>query len=220
MMRCSVRTVAALGAISAALAGANLAFGEGSVEAGKAKSLTCAACHGADGNSVNAEWPSLAGQNALYTKRQLEAYRMDESATGARSNVLMSGMAKGLSDEDIADLAAFYEAQTPARLTADPALVARGERLYRGGDPQRGVSACIACHGPNGHGNPLAGYPRIAGQHATYVVTTLKEYATGSRQTDVHVNQMMRNVSAQIRQQEGDEKGDLEAVASYIQGLR
>jgi cytochrome c553 len=220
MMRCFMRTAAAFGAIAVSLATSSLAYSAGSVEAGQAKSLTCAACHGPDGNSVNAEWPSLAGQNGLYTQRQLEAYRKDEKETGSRSNVLMSGMAKGLSDEDIADLAAYYAAQTPARLTADPTLVARGQKIYRGGDAEAGVSACIACHGPTGHGNPLAGYPRIAGQHATYIVTTLKEYAAGARQTDVHVNQMMRNVSAQIRQQEGDEKTDMDAVASYIQGLR
>jgi len=210
-----MRTVAAIGAITVSLATSSLAHSQGSVEAGKAKSLTCAACHGADGNSVNAEWPSLAGQNALYTQRQLEGYK-----DGSRSNVLMTGMALGLSDEDIADLSAYYAAQTPARLSADPALVARGQRIYRGGDAQSGVSACIACHGPTGHGNPLAGYPRIAGQHATYIVATLKEYAAGIRKTDAHVNQMMRNVSAQIRQQEGDEKTDMDAVASYIQGLR
>lgn len=207
MMRCSMRTVAAIGVLG--LAVSNLAYGEGSAEAGEAKSLTCAACHGADGNSVNAEWPSLAGQHALYTKRQLEGYK-----DGSRDNVLMTGMAMGLSDQDIADLSAYYAAQPPARLTADPALVSRGQRVYRGGDAQSGVSACIACHGPNGHGNPLAGYPRIAGQHATYVVATLKEYAAGHRKTDAAMNQMMRNVSAQLRED------DIIAVAGYIQGLR
>ena len=119
-----------------------------------------------------------------------------------------------LSAEDIADLAAFYAAQAPAPLTAAPALVARGARIYRGGIAESGVSACIACHGPLGHGNPLAGYPSIAGQHATYVVTTLKEYAADVRKTDATMNQMMRNVSAQLREDE------MQAVASYIQGLR
>lgn len=191
------------------VAASSLAFADGSVEAGKAKSLTCAACHGADGNSVNAEWPSLAGQHALYTERQLQAYK-----DGNRSNVLMTGMALGLSDADIADLSAYYAAQAPARLTADPKLVSRGERIYRGGIAASRVSACIACHGPTGHGNPLAGYPNIAGQHATYIVMTLKEYAADQRKTDAHLNQMMRNVSALLREDE------MLAVASYIQGLR
>ena len=198
-----------LAALAIALGATSLASADGSVEAGRAKSLTCSACHGADGNSVNPEWPSLAGQHPLYTERQLEAYK-----DGSRDNVLMTAMALGLSDADIADLSAYYAAQTPAGLTADPALVSRGARIYRGGVAESGVSACIACHGPSGHGNPLAGYPNIAGQHATYIVMTLKEYAADQRKTDAHLNQMMRNVSAQLREEE------MQAVASYIQGLR
>lgn len=195
--------------LAIALAATSLASADGSVEAGLAKSLTCSACHGADGNSVNAEWPSLAGQHQLYTERQLRAYK-----DGSRSNVLMTGMALGLTEADIADLSAYYAAQEPAPLTADPALVSRGARIYRGGVAESGVSACIACHGPSGHGNPLAGYPSIAGQHATYIVMTLKEYSADKRKTDAHLNQMMRNVSAQLREEE------MQAVASYIQGLR
>ncbi len=209
MTRNSGRTLKRTTVLTIALAATGLAFADGSVEAGKAKSLTCSACHGADGNSVNPEWPSLAGQHPLYTERQLQAYK-----DGTRSNVLMTGMSLSLSAEDIADLSAYYAAQEPALLTADPALVARGARIYRGGIAESGVSACIACHGPAGHGNPLAGYPSIAGQHATYVVTTLKEYAAEERKTDAPLNQMMRNVSAQLREDE------MRAVASYIQGLR
>ena len=182
---------------------------DGSAEDGQAKSITCAACHGADGNSVNPEWPSLAGQHPKYTKRQLVAYQ-----EGDRNNVLMSSMAIGLSQQDMADLAAYYADQRPAPRTADPALVARGERIYRGGIPDAGVSACIACHGPKGVGNPMSGYPRIAGQHATYTVNTLKEYANGTRKSDSNLNQMMRNVSVLLRED------DMAAVASYIEGLR
>jgi len=209
MTRDSGRALKRITVLTMALAATGLALADGSVEAGKAKSLTCSACHGADGNSVNPEWPSLAGQHPSYTERQLQAYK-----NGSRSNVLMTGMALGLSAEDIADLSAYYAAQEPAPLTADPDLVARGARIYRGGIAESGVSACIACHGPAGHGNPLAGYPSIAGQHATYVVTTLKEYAAEQRKTDAPHNQMMRNVSAQLREDE------MRAVASYIQGLR
>lgn len=181
----------------------------GSIEAGKQKSLTCSACHGADGNSVNPEWPSLAGQNSRYTVQQIQAYQ-----SGQRQNVLMSGMAMGLSDQDMEDLAAFYQAQPVILRTADPTLVALGERIYRGGVAERGVPACGACHGPKGIGNPLAGYPVIRAQHATYTAMTLKEYATGARKSDTPYNQMMRNIAAALQQDE------IDALASYIQGLR
>jgi cytochrome c553 len=181
----------------------------GSAEAGKQKSLTCSACHGADGNSLNPEWPSLAGQNTRYAVRQLLAYK-----GGERQNVLMSGMALGLSEQDIEDLAAYYAAQPVVLRTADPALVALGQQIYRGGLPERGVPACSACHGPKGVGNPLAGYPVVRGQHATYTAVTLREYASGTRKTDSTYNQMMRNIAA------GLEEDEIIALASYIQGLR
>ena len=179
----------------------------GSAEAGQAKSVTCAACHGADGNSLNPEWPSLAGQHASYIVSSLQAYQ-----SGGRSNVLMSGQAAPLSAEDIADLAAYFSAQTPAPRTADPALVAAGERLYRGGNRDSSVSACIACHGPAGRGNPGAAYPSIAGQHATYAAAQLSAYRSGERASDP--NQIMRNVAARLTDEE------IAAVAAYVQGLR
>ncbi len=179
----------------------------GSAEAGQAKSVTCAACHGADGNSLNPEWPSLAGQHASYIVSSLQAYQ-----SGGRSNVLMSGQAAPLSAEDIADLAAYFSAQLPAPRTADPALVAAGERLYRGGNRDSSVSACIACHGPAGRGNPGAAYPAIAGQHATYTAVQLRAYRAGERASDP--NQIMRNVAARLTDEE------IAAVAAYVQGLR
>ncbi len=179
----------------------------GSAEAGQAKSVTCAACHGADGNSLNPEWPSLAGQHASYIVSSLQAYQ-----SGGRSNVLMSGQAAPLSAEDIADLAAYFSAQLPAPRTADPALVAAGERLYRGGNRDSSVSACIACHGPAGRGNPGAAYPSIAGQHATYTAVQLRAYRAGERASDP--NQIMRNVAARLTDEE------IAAVAAYVQGLR
>lgn len=181
----------------------------GSVEAGKAKAVTCAACHGADGNSLNPEWPSLAGQNAKYLAGALKSFR-----DGDRENVLMAGQASPLSDEDIADLAAFYASQTIKPNTADPDLVATGERLYRGGNRERGISACIACHGPTGRGNAAAGYPALAGQHAKYTAAQLRAYASKERKTDASKNQMMRNVSRLLTEDE------IVAVASYVQGLR
>ena len=104
----------------------------------------------------------------------------------------------------------FTQAPTPRE--ADPALVSKGQRLYRGGDASRDIAACIACHGPTGQGNPLAGYPAIAGQHAAYAATSLKAYRAGERRSDS--NRMMRSVAANL----SDE--DIEALASYVQGLR
>lgn len=179
------------------------------VEAGRAKSITCAACHGADGNSINPEWPSLAGQHADYTAKQIAAYK-----NGDRNNVLMAGMVLTLTDEDMANLGAFYEAQTPILRTAPPETVEQGERIYRGGIPEAGVPACAACHGPGGKGNPMADYPVIRGQHATYLVATLKEYAAGTRMSDKRQSQMMRNIASAMTEEQ------MRAVAGYMQGLR
>jgi cytochrome c553 len=183
------------------------AFAEGSAEAGQAKSATCVACHGVDGNSVNPEWPTLAGQHPQYFVKQLKAFK-----SGARQNPLMSPMAAPLSDADIEDLAAYFSSQTAKGLEADASKVTQGQRLYRGGNVEKGVAACAACHGPAGHGNPAAQYPSIRGQHSTYVEAQLKAYRSGTRQTDQ--NQMMRTVSQDL----SDEQ--IAAVAAYVQGLR
>jgi cytochrome c553 len=190
---------------------------EGSVEAGQAKAVTCAACHGVDGNSLNPEWPSLAGQHPTYVVKQLKAFRAcgqnpaDKACT--RNNVLMVGQAIALSDQDMEDLAAYFAAQRPAGKVADPELVATGERLYRGGNKETGIPACIACHGPTGKGNLPAGWPAVAGQHAVYTTAQLAAYRSKARTSDGDT-QMMRNVAARITDDE------IKAVASYIQGLR
>lgn len=199
-----MRKLLAVAALGAALGISTDALAEGSVEAGQAKSAVCAACHGLDGNSLNPEWPSLAGQHTSFLVAQLQAFR-----DGARQNLLMSPMAMGLSDEDIRDLAAFYHAQAPAALEADPDLVERGARLYKGGDLERGVTACIACHGPTGRGNPLALYPVVAGQHATYSELSLRNYASGER-----ANAMMHDIARRMTDE------DKRAVSAYLQGLR
>jgi len=181
---------------------------EGSASAGQQKSATCAACHGADGNSVTPIWPSLAGQHATYLVRQLQAYRERQ-----RADVGMQGFAGTLSEQDMLDLGAYFSEQTMAPKGADPAMVDRGQRIYRAGIPERGVAACIACHGPTGKGNPLAGYPRVSHQHADYLATTLRNYRSGTRTSDVDVNQMMRNVTELLLDDE------IDALASYLQGL-
>jgi cytochrome c553 len=182
-------------------------YAAGSIEAGKARAAACAACHGADGNSLNPEWPSIAGQHETYVAAALRAFK-----NGARQNVLMSGQATALSDQDIADLAVFFAAQPSQPKIADPALVRTGERLYRGGNKETATAACIACHGPTGRGNAPAAYPVVAGQHANYTVAQLKAYRAGERTSDA--NQMMRNIAARLTDNE------IAAVASYVQGLR
>jgi len=181
---------------------------EGSIEAGRTKSATCAACHGPDGNSVTPDWPSLAGQHASYIVRQINAFK-----NGERTNVTMKPFADMLSDQDVLDIAAYYASQKITPKGADPALVRLGQQIYRGGVPERGVAACIACHGPTGDGNPLAAYPRLSAQHAAYVSTQLKAYAADERRSDVDFNQMMRNVASLLYDDE------IRALASYVQGL-
>src|SRR5262245_40159436 len=179
----------------------------GSVQEGQTKSTACVACHGVDGNSSNPQWPTLAGQHKQYIAKQLRAFK-----SGARRDPLMSPMAISLSDDDIEDLAAFFNAQKPAGLEADPGKVPLGQRLYRGGDTRSGLTACAACHGAEGRGNPPAVYPAIRAQHSTYVATQLRAYRAGTRTTDQ--NQMMRSVANSM----SDEQ--IEALASYVQGLR
>jgi cytochrome c553 len=181
----------------------------GDVDAGKTKSMTCAACHGVDGNSVSPLWPSLAGQHAAYIVRQLKAFK-----NGERTDVTMQPFAMLLSDQEMLDVAAYFATQKPTPKGADPALVNLGQQIYRGGVPERGIAACIGCHGPAGHGNPLAAYPRISSQHAQYVEKQLGAYASGDRRSDADVNQMMRNVAGLLVQDE------IHALASYVQGLQ
>jgi cytochrome c553 len=180
----------------------------GDAAAGQARAVTCAACHGVDGNSLNPEWPSLAGQHESYIVKQLQAFK-----SGARQNVLMSGQAMALSDQDMADIAAWFAGQKPAAKAADPALVDVGQRLYRGGNKDAGVPACLACHGPDGLGNITAAWPVVAGQQANYTAAQLAAYRSGERKTDGDT-QIMRNVAARLTDDE------IKAVASYIQGLQ
>lgn len=182
---------------------------EGSVEAGKTKSMTCAACHGPDGHSVNPMWPNLAGQGAPYLLAQLKAFR-----EGDRKDPVMSSQVQQLSDEDMADLAVFYESlPAAAQPVANAESVAKAEALYRGGDVIDQTSACIACHGPTGRGNPAAGYPALKGQHATYTAKQLRDYASGARQSDGN-QRIMRQIATRLEEEE------IVALASYVQGLR
>lgn len=194
---------------------------DGSAEAGKAKALTCTACHGPEGNSSSALWPNIAGQNAPYTLAQLKAFKNSMTANHTQSgsamsrmDPLMSSQAMLLSDQDMADLAVYFESLPgAAQSVADASLLARGEALYRGGNKDSGAAACLACHGPSGRGNPAAKYPALQGQHAAYTMKQLQSYASDERKTDGKTR-IMRDIAARLS------KEDIEAVSSYVQGLK
>lgn len=190
----------------AALAAAGSAFAQGDINAGKQKSAPCAACHGADGNSTNPEWPSLAGLGERYLVRQLQLFKNDE-----RQNALMTPQAKPLSEQDMEDLAAYFSSLSMQPGGADPQLAEVGEQIWRGGIMERGVPACAACHGPAGEGNPPAAYPRLGGQQAVYLANSLNAYKSGERDTDP--DGIMRDIASQLSAEE------IRAVASYASGL-
>jgi len=190
----------------ASLALLGSAHAAGDVEAGKTKSAMCAACHGADGNSVAPNFPKLAGQHADYIAKQLKEFK-----AGERTDATMNGMAAALSEQDMADLGAFYAAQKGTVGTAAEDKVALGETIYRAGNAASGVAACAACHGPTGTGNPMAKFPSLSGQHADYTAVQLKNFRAGSRANDA--GSMMRGVAKKMSDAE------VEAVAQYIQGL-
>lgn len=179
---------------------------DGNADAGKGKAAVCGACHGADGNSSGAQFPKLAGQNASYIEAQLNNFK-----SGKRENPIMSGQAKGLSDQDIQDLAAYFSSQTVQVGEAEAGQVKQGESLYRNGNKAENVPACSACHSPDGSGNFLMKVPALRGQHAAYVVAQLQNYASGARATDP--NKMMETVAARLS------PAEMQAVASYIEGL-
>lgn len=197
--------------ISALLLMSLNAIAVGDADKGQSLSATCAACHGADGNSVNPVWPSLAGQNEAYTTRHLKFFR-----DGLRENAMMAPMAASLSDQDIADLSAYFAGQKMALKAANPDLVELGKKIYQGGDKDRNVPACMSCHGPTGHGVPLTGYPSLANQHAAYTALQLREYKAGKQMGDKDdVNgKIMSDVARYMTEEE------IDAVSSYIQGLK
>jgi len=179
----------------------------GDAAAGKDKAAICAACHGADGNSAVAMWPKLAGQHATFLQRQLGLIK-----SGARPVPEMAGIVATLSEQDMADLAAYFSSQAISPGVADPALVKLGQSIYRAGIAKREVPACMSCHGPAGEGNPLAGYPALAGQHATYTAKMLTRFENGEHWGD-DASRTMTEVADTLLAPE------IEALASYIEGL-
>ena len=196
--------------VSLALA-AGAAQAAGNPAAGKEKSATlgCIACHGEDGNSPNPIWPKLAGQHPSYIAKQIGAFK-----AGDRKDDAMSPMALIIgTDEDLADLAAFFASQK--RQPGEAGTVEQmtvGQQLFRGGNPATGVAACAACHGPGGAGIGPANFPSVAGQHAPYVEKALRDFKAGTRASDP--NQMMRSVAAKMTDAE------IAAVAAYVQQMK
>jgi cytochrome c553 len=179
----------------------------GNAATGATKAVVCQACHGANGNSANPEWPSLAGLGADYIAEQLQNFK-----DGKRNNPVMAPNAAPLSPDDMADLGAYFDSLVNTGLEADPSYWQAGEKLYRGGDKDRGIPACIACHGPTGRGNEPAKFPALRGQQSVYVVKQLNDYASGARATgpDAIMATIAKRLSAD----------DIRNVSSYVQGLR
>lgn len=180
----------------------------GDATAGQAKAAACGACHGMDGNSTDPQYPKLADQNPQYIVNQLMRFK-----SGTRVNAIMQGMASSLSPQDMQDVAAYFSKQARKPGVADPKLTADGGKLYREGDAANGVPACMACHGPDGAGNPGWRVPNIAGQHAQYVETQLKLWHDGTAWgSDAHAK-IMPTIAAHLT------PADITAVASYVEGL-
>lgn len=184
-------------------------------DAAKAQQIAgqvCAACHAADGNSVAATNPKIAGQIPEYLHKQLADFKGQGGKNPARPSQIMTPMVASLSDADMKSLAAFYASQQvkPAP-AADKELAALGQKIWRGGNAATGVPACAGCHGPGGLGIP-AQYPRLSGQFSEYVTTQLKAFRDGARANDP--NGMMRGVAARMTERE------IRAVAEFAAGLR
>lgn len=183
------------------------AFASDAIQAGKEKAMICSACHGKQGISDNPLFPNIAGQHASYLAKQLHDYKEGKTRTAAS----MRAMVQNLSDQDIDELAAFYASLPKAAGTTPIKYLSRGEQLYRGGDSTQHISACIACHGPQGTGNAQAKFPVLSGQHADYLTQQLKAYQDKTRSNDL--NAIMRDITARM----SDE--DINAISHYCTGL-
>ena len=185
---------------------------KGDPVAGEQKAVICSACHGADGNSMVPMFPKLAGLGERYLLEQMQHIR-----DGLRPVAQMAGQVDNMSDQDLADIAAFYNQQQRTVNEADPELISLGEKVYRAGVAERNVAACIACHNAEGSGNGPAGFPAIGGQHADYIASQLRAYRKGyedpsGRVTDGEIRIMRSNAF-------GLSDLEIEAVAAYVSGL-
>ncbi|MGL4193126.1 MAG: c-type cytochrome [Vibrio sp.] len=188
-------------------------WAQADIEAGKAKSITCAACHGSDGNSQLTNYPKLAGQHQKYLHKQLTDLKLGASSGGqqGRYDPVMSAMAMPLSEQDIADLAAYFSSLPISSNTTPPEVVEQGRVLYSAGDASRSLTACIACHGPRGNGSELSGFPKISGQHADYIKAQLQKFRASTRSNDM--NEMMRDIAHKLTD------ADIDTLSQYVGGL-
>ena len=193
---------------AAPAAEANASVKPGDATAGAGKAAVCGACHGMDGNSSDAQYPKLAGQQESYIVLQLESFK-----NGKRQNPIMAGMATPLSEQDMHDIGAYFASKSSLPGVADDALVAQGQKLFREGDDSRGIPACMACHSIDGRGNPGATYPQLTSQHAQYIEATLKAWQSGTSWGDDPHAKIMQGIAQKLNSQ------DITAVASYVEGL-
>ena len=172
----------------------------------------CAACHAADGNSVQPANPVLAGQHAEYMRKQLQNFKAQNGKPAERPSPIMAGMVANLSPDDMTHVAAYFASQkAKPRAARDAELVKLGQSIYRGGIQARKVAACTACHGPSGAGVP-AQYPRLAGQYSEYTAAQLRAFRAGERANDP--NRIMRDIAEKLSDRE------IAALAEYLSGLR
>jgi len=199
--------VVALAALFASPVMADEAKGPAKPDLAKGATISatvCGACHTNDGSRGLPTYPILQGQHADYLVKQLIEFK-----SGKRDNAIMKGMASGLSDEDMRNVAAFYASKTakPGQ-SKKPATVALGQKIWRGGIAEKNVPACAGCHGPAGAGLP-AQYPRLAGQHAEYAGAELGLFRSGQRAN----NPAMMTIAARLSDAE------IAAVSDYLEGL-
>jgi cytochrome c553 len=188
---------------------------EAKADAAKAQGIAnqvCAACHAADGNSIAPANPKIAGQFSEYLHKQLTDFKPMAGKKPARESAVMNGMVANLSEADMKSLAAYYAGQKlKPSLATDKELVPLGQKLWRGGNADKGVPACSGCHGPAGAGNP-AQFPRLAGQYSEYIAAQLKLFREGGRSNDQAG--VMRGVASKMTDRE------IRAVSEYAAGLR
>lgn len=201
-----------LPALMLCAAGASAEILEGDPVAGEQKAAVCGACHGADGNSLVPMFPKLAGLGDKYLQLQMQYIR-----DGVRPVAQMAGQVDNMTDQDLADIAAFYNAKPRSVEKADPEKAALGEKIYRAGIAERNVAACIACHSAQGGGNGPAGFPALGGQHADYVAAQLRAYRKGYEDPSGRVTggdtMIMRSNAFGLSDKE------IDAVAAYVSGL-
>jgi cytochrome c553 len=175
-------------------------------DAAKLATQVCASCHGPRGDSISPAFPKIAGQRVEYLENQLKAFR-DRTRADPMAQAYMWGMTSQLSEDSIKKLAVFYSGQKPAPgKAANPKLVQSGKAIYETGIPSAKVQACNTCHGPNGEGN--AAFPRLAGQHAEYVVKQLVLFKSSLREGGSAL--IMHNIST------GMSFEQMETVAAYL----